>query len=141
MAALFHRLLTGHAVTLVGRKHPISQEAETKAGGKLWPIIQPQFSAYRLRHGTSAARTATQPLLSGAFLSPLLSLWNAKKGSFCTPSPTSLKGRRRLPPWCFSASPAKLFGWLPSFPSVFSIHGTLCSALLLKLSGAHDLPC
>lgn len=26
----FHRLLTGHAVTLVGRKHPISQEAEQK---------------------------------------------------------------------------------------------------------------
>lgn len=54
---LLHRLLTGHAVTLVGRKHPISQEAETKAGERLLLIIQPQFSAYRLRHRIFLATT------------------------------------------------------------------------------------
>lgn len=56
----FHRLLTGHAVTLVGRKHPISQEAETKARERfLLLIIQSQFTAYRLHHKICLATTQT----------------------------------------------------------------------------------
>lgn len=42
------RLLTGHAVTLAGRKYRLSQGAKTKARERFL-VIQTQFSAYRLQ--------------------------------------------------------------------------------------------